>query len=398
MHSTSLRFVSVLAIGLIAACGTAEDDMVDPGETPILEPPPDGEGFQLAMTTHLDPGVEVEHCMFVQGPPETFYIARGETRYTGGSHHVLLFETPYTTIPTMKNDGTVVDTSGVFDCTSGATDGWSVDRVIGGSQDGDGASVLSFPPGVAMEVPGNRVLMINAHYINASDQPAEPEVRLNVWTIPQEEVTELGDVLFIYNPLVRARAEGTDRARWQCPVHQDITLINVQSHMHARGVGYEAALLGDEPFYTNELWENVPVGQFEGGMHVPAGSVLDYFCEYANSSDRSIYQGPRTTDEMCMLIGSYYPADRRTANCLDASGDRMGGVWVGEGTASCADSWSCITTAASGESGVLEGVTDCVLAADPAVAVELSATLACAIASENPITECAAEVEACEAM
>ena len=104
--------------------------------------------------------------------------------------------------------------------------------------------------------------------------------------------------------------------------------------MHARGVGFEARVDGGPPFYVNDRWEGVPVQAYDA-FTVKAGSVLDYRCDYRNTGGTPIYQGPRTTDEMCVLIGSYYPADPRTSTCLDESGQILGGEWIGQGTATC---------------------------------------------------------------
>src|SRR5690606_12278224 len=113
-----------LAFGA-AACGD-DDGVENPGspdagtEDELLEPPAPGEGVQFQMTTELPAGVEAEHCLFVQAPDETLYVRRDEVRFTAGSHHFLLYQTDYSEIPTQKEDGTPVDTSGVFDCSEGA--------------------------------------------------------------------------------------------------------------------------------------------------------------------------------------------------------------------------------------------------------------------------------------
>lgn len=386
---------------LAGACGddgsvdANPDAMVEPA--PLLEPPPEGEGYQFTMNTTIAAGAEAEHCVFVTGPAVEFFINRDEVRFTQGSHHFLLYETPYTAIPTMKEDGTPVDTSGVFDCSDGPTDGWRITKLIGGSQNGTGDSIARFPPGVAMSVASNRVLLMNAHYLNASDAEITPEVRINLWTIPEAEVTELGDILFIYNPIIRASAMKSEKAQWRCPVHTDITLVNVQSHMHARGLDYAVGLLGEAPFYTNDKWESVPVGRFDPGIEIPAGSTLEYYCEYMNDSTETIYQGPRSTDEMCMVIGSYYPADGRTANCLNAAGNGFGGDWVGQGTATCNATVSCLFGAFSG-ADVLRRITDCVQDSDPAVAAPMSLALTCVLGSSDPLNECETEIAACQAL
>ncbi|MEZ4402318.1 MAG: hypothetical protein R3B06_19995 [Kofleriaceae bacterium] len=374
---------------LVAGCGT---DAPGDDDDPLLAPPPAGRGVQFAMTHQIPAGVEGEWCQFVQAPAEELWIERDEVRFTAGSHHFLLYETSYDSIPTAKDDGTPVDTAGVFDCSDGATNGWSVTKLVGGSQNGEGDSMLAFPDGVAMSVRPHAVLLMNAHYLNASDAPLAPEVRINLWTRPRAEVSMEGDLLFLYNPVIKVPAGGTGRARWRCPVHADITISNLQSHMHARGVGYQAAVTGGAVIYANDQWQAVPVETFTPGLRVPAGSTLDYHCDYRSTEDHTVYQGARSTDEMCMLIGSYYPADRRTSNCLDADGG-LGGEYIGNGTATCAATLACLQGAA--QVG-LDAITDCMDAASPTVAVETSAVFNCFANNGDPAAACQAAFAACQ--
>ncbi len=405
--SRRLALPFLLAALSLAACGDDDGDSpdastggADAGES-LLDPPPEGEGVQLTMTTTLEAGVEAEHCMFLQASDQEMWVTRDEARFDAGSHHVLIYETAYEAIPTVKDDGTPVDTSGVFDCSDGATNGWSVTKLIGGSQNAAGDSMISFPPGVAMPVRAGAVLLMNVHYINASDQAIEPRAAVNLYTVPEAEVETEGDLLFLYNPLIRVPQKGSARAQWRCPVHEDITIANVQSHMHARGVGYAAKVAGeDQPFYESDRWADVEVKSFEPGLVVPAGASLEYYCDYQSGEDRTVYQGPRSTDEMCMLIGSYYPADPRTANCQGADGEQLGGEWIGEGEATCAETMNCVLGIDFSDQSrdVTEPLADCVLASDPAVSAESSAFLRCLFSSADPINDCAEQISACEAI
>ncbi len=365
------------ALPALSACGT--DDPIVPPEPSVLE---------LSMTSTIPSGTEVEYCKFVTVPDT--WITHDTIRFTKGSHHVLVFQTPYTTIPDHKDDGTPVDTSGVFDCSDGATNGWSITKLIGGSQNGDGESVLAFPDGVGVHIGG--VVLINTHYINATEGPLTSDVTIAFDTLPADQVAVEGDILFLYNPLISVQPGRTASAHWRCPVHADITIANIQSHMHARGIGYAARVDAEDPFYVNDRWEDVPVQHYDA-LVVHAGQTLDYRCDYRNTTGRAIYQGPRTTDEMCMLIGSYYPADARTANCLDATGTVPGGDWVGEGTATCADTMTCIQAA----EGRLEAIADCVFASDPAVSHVTSELLRCFISTTDPAS-CGPQIDACSAL
>lgn len=398
--SFALLGIILAACPSLIACSSEAVDPV-PVEDVLLAPPPEGQGIQYQMTTMLEPGTEAEHCKFVQAPAEGMYVNRDEVRFTSGSHHFLLYETPYTSIPTKTEGGEVVDTSGVFDCSQGATFDFQVTKLIAGSQNADGDAFLMFPSDVALHVEAGRVLLMNAHYINATSAPIEPEVRVNLFTIPAEQVKEQGDILFWYNPFIKVGAKSTSRARMKCMVHKDITLANVQSHMHARGMGYAAALPGIAPFYTNTAWEGVPVKQFDPGMKITAGTWVDYYCDYNNGAATDVYQGPRSTDEMCMLIGAYYPADPVTSNCAadpsapDQTGN-LGGEWTGNGTETCAATMGCVQATFGGSGDVMQGITTCMMASDPAVSKEMSDALRCLFLNgQNAPTVCKTQFDAC---
>lgn len=351
------------------------------------DPDPEDTTLELRMSASIPAGVEAEYCKFVEIPD--VWVTHDSIDFTAGSHHVLVFQTPYASIPTHKDDGTPVDTSGVFDCSDGATNNWSVTKVIGGSQNRDSDSILAFPDGVGVRIGG--VALINVHYINGSDVTLESEVTVRFETAPESAIQQEGDILFLYNPLISVPPGRTASAHWRCPVYSDITIANVQSHMHSRGIGYEARVDDQAPFYTNTQWEGVPVQHYDN-LTVTAGSTLDYHCDYRNTDGVPIYQGPRTTDEMCMLIGSYYPADERTANCLDPSGELPGGDWIGQGTASCQATMGCVQGA-----GDLFAITDCMLAADPGVSRESSDLLRCLIATDDPGADCGDQIAVCSA-
>ena len=368
----------LLPLLVLAGCGS------DPTNPPPAEP-----DIQFQVKTSIPAGTEVEYCQFVTVADS--YVTKDQIAFNAGSHHVLVFQTPYTSIPDHKDDGTPVDTSGVFDCSDGATNGWSVTKVIGGSQNGDGESLLDFPDGVALHISG--VLLVNIHYINALDTALDTTVDIGFFSTPQKDVVQEGDILFLYNPLISVPPGGTSRAHWRCPVYSDITIANAQSHMHARGIGYAAAVGDAAPFYTNDRWEGVPVQHYDD-LIVPAGATLDYFCDYRNTTGAAIYQGARTTDEMCMLIGSYFPADPRTANCLDASGQLPGGDWIGTGSQTCAQTMQCL----QGTGGDFRALTDCMLAADPKVSHVSSELVRCFVASSDPGTQCGPQIEACAAL
>ena len=138
-----MRALVVSLPALALAAGACTDDA-----TPTPEPE---HKLEVGMTATIPAHAEVEYCQFVT-VPET-WVTKDAVKFTPGSHHVLVYQTPYAAIPTQKDNGKPVDTSGVFDCSDGPTNGWSVTKLIGGSQNQTGESMLAPAPAP----PGKRI-------------------------------------------------------------------------------------------------------------------------------------------------------------------------------------------------------------------------------------------------
>jgi hypothetical protein len=124
-------------------------------------------------------------------PPEGLYVNREEVRYTPGSHHVLIYKTPYTSIPTQDIHGNTVDTSGIIDAPNGGTADWKIDGVVAGAQSANAPPIVEdLPPNVALELPGGTVLLMNTHYLNTTSSKVTVEARVNLWTVPAAQVTQ----------------------------------------------------------------------------------------------------------------------------------------------------------------------------------------------------------------
>jgi hypothetical protein len=367
-----VRRVGFLTLIALSGCNASPQL---PADT-FLHTPPPGEPLVLTMSSTLDASLETERCRFFQAPPEGLWIAGQEVRYTPGSHHVLLFSTSYTSIPSQDSHGTDrPDAVGVFPCADGAAADWDIDGVVAGAQSA-ATDPLRAPDGVALHVPGNAVLLMNTHYLNAAPHPVDTTATVSLSLVDGSTVMQEAGVLFFYNFWIRVPGHGQAEARMRCPITRDVTLIDAQSHMHARGVGYRADLLhGDgtsEPLYTSDSWENVPVKLFSPGQLLPAGSSVDYRCEYQSNEDRTIRQGLTTKDEMCMFVGVYYPRDAQLEHCaLDDSWytSDLAATHVGRGTASCGESLDCFANAPNDDHD--DGFTGCIEGSCPGFAEPL---------------------------
>jgi hypothetical protein len=299
---------------------------------------------------------------------------------------VLLFQTPYTEIPTTTIGGKTIDTSAVFDCgENGATGDWEVTGVAGGAQAAHGPpGIDGLPSDTAFRIPGDSLLLVNAHYLNASDKALYSEIYINVYTIPPEQVTREAGILFFYNPFISVPAGSAAVAREVCAVNKDITLVNAQSHMHKRGVGYVANLLDAsgaqvQEMYTTTTWEHVIAKKMTPALSLSAGQLIDFRCEYMNNEDHRISQGRTTRDEMCMFVGLYYPKDTKTELCGmndDWSGRYLAANWIGNGTNAGAITAGCLQ-AATAETAMDGDFDACVVNACPAISAQTSSAARC---------------------
>lgn len=350
-----IRIFAVLL--LLTSIGCSDSNGADSGDKDgnTLAPPAAGKGVQVKMRSALKAGVETERCMFYQVGDNDLAVYREEVQFTHGSHHVLLFVTPYQSIPTEDRFGTAVDTSGVFECgPEGPTAHWTVTGVAGGSQIAHGTPVVDdLPPGVAFVIPAGTILLMNTHYLNATDATMQTDARINLYTIDRTEVQQEAGILFWYNPIIYAPSGQRSRAQEICPIRKDINLVNAQSHMHKRGVGYvakerDATGVEQGELYRTTEWEEVDLRPFNPARLLRAGQSVDFACDYDNKSDHDIIQGLATTDEMCMFIGLYYPKDRQTELCGlndEWSGAFWAATWIGQGASTGAQTASCLTNA-----------------------------------------------------
>ncbi len=388
--------VTAGALALVGACSESHDHG-------LLPPPPVDQGVQLQMVAALAPGVETERCQFFKVPAAGYNISREEIRFTNGSHHVLLFTTPYADIPTKDRFGNPVNTAEGqwFECgPNGPTAHWEVNGVVGGSQNHDGVSLLGqLPAGTALKVPGGSVLLMNTHYINATAKVIDTDARINVYTIPDAQVQQEAGILFFYNPFIRVPANGKGMARAVCQVHQDINLVNGQSHMHKRGIKQETFLVDAQGAVADTLfkgtnWEDVPMQKNEPVKVLKAGQFIDYGCQYQNNEARSVTQGLSTQDEMCMFVGLYYPRHRQTELCglSDQWDDAFFGArWVGNGVKNGIDTAACFMAAKFPEQDKGDSLYGCVVDSCAGISAPMSDTARC-LATQG-MAQCAAACE-----
>ncbi|HVU06056.1 MAG TPA: hypothetical protein VHE30_30105 [Polyangiaceae bacterium] len=304
------------------------------GDDRCLAPPAPGEGIQIHVgpTDYTDsaevaqflmqPGDESSECWTFHTPNmEKVYYQSFELSGRPGTHHII-----NTMYKTELEDG-----------------GFSACKDPGVGLSGDilanlpGASrpvILREPVApenehIASEIPANTPSQADMHYFNLTDQPILREFWLNIYTVPESQVTEasnqirgMGGLSWNFTPIP---PQSHDTYQYTCPIPADGRVIELIGHTHAHGIRETAWIRhagGDrtkvfeqfnylEPqiFYYDTVTQNPAFSEREAGaltgqLPVVAGDSLDWECEVNNDSDVALrYTNEVKTGEMCNIWG-----------------------------------------------------------------------------------------------
>ena len=381
----TLPFLALVVLPmLVCACSGDETPRADAPDVPApLAPPDPGTGVQFRMTTTVEPGTDDERCQFFVVPAGGLTVNQLAID-PQGTHHVFLWKTPYTSVPTQDEHGKPVDGTKLFECSNGVTADWKVEGILAGAQAATDDKLLPLPEGIAVTIPEGTVLIMIGHFLNPQTTKFDADVRINMYTIPPETVSIQAGLYMHVDPFIRIDPMGTASARMSCPVPDEVTILNTQSHMHKHGLGQDAFLIHPdgtpEPFYHSSDWQHVPVEQWRPGKVVESGSAIDFQCNYRNNETHVVTQGTSSSDEMCVITGFYYPVNPTFANCSldgDPTHSADAATFIGTGSKSCAESLSCVASAKPISADKGDSLYGCMVNSCPGVAKELTASFRC---------------------
>jgi len=282
----------------------------------------------FSMKQTVKAGSEIFSCMYVQPSADRTFFTKIAHTYTPGSHHIVLMPTDLTAIPAGQD--------APHDCYAGGADFMTHARgFMYASQ--IPADSFDLPKGVAFFSDPSAVYLLQSHYLNAGASDLDATVTVTLTTSDGSDVTTKAGTLFFYDGNIKVPMGGTASAGMRCPIPNDITMVRVIPHTHARGTKFSAFLdpasgaPAAQPFYTSTDWEHPAPSP--AAMTVPAGSHVRYRCDYDNTKGTQDYfQGiSALTNEMCVFGGVYYPDMGLLVNsCSQADQFGVGAKTCGE--------------------------------------------------------------------
>ncbi|HVO29831.1 MAG TPA: hypothetical protein VMV18_03810 [bacterium] len=295
-----LRRIALLAVlPLLAACGSKSS-----GPQPI--------SIQFGFS--VPAGTEKTQCYVTKlSNVRPYDFARVDSHMSAGSHHLILYRDASSLL------GGTPPAEGVGDCQMDAPR-----LLVYTTQEADHS--ITMPPGIAAELPPDALVILEAHYVNASTQDlqAHAEVTLTPMT---EKIDAYAGILFFLDtnfsvpPGAGINGSPAYVHDTTCPVPAGIHVFRMGSHTHKRGLDVkvwqdDVPVATGKPavdvsmIFENTNWETPAEKDWPDASPLDFGDnqAMHFQCSWQNETNQAIGFGPSAnTDEMCIIGAGYWP-------------------------------------------------------------------------------------------
>ena len=179
-------------------------------------------------------------------------------------------------------------------------------------------SRFRFPTGVALPVDAHEQVWLNPHMKNAASTPLTPDIRFNFYGARKGTVKHRAEGLIVGNITdihVPAGGDQTLTAEWTAPVN--LTLVYLATHQHRLGTYGNTEIVDRDGVtrsrvYENQDWQHPYSYWPNPPIRLAQNQKMRITCTWHNTDDHEVRFGPKTTDEMCFILGFYYRDDGDT--------------------------------------------------------------------------------------
>jgi len=247
--------------------------------------------FQVA------PGSELTQCMYLPLPSDSdVAVYRFEAHMRPGSHHFNFYYIP---------PGVATPTQGLGDCNE------KLRIFLAGSQWQDLDETL--PNGMAIKIPRNSWVVLESHFVNATNMEGTGGVDVTLHTIDPQNVVNWVGVYFNVMNGIHVPAASSAVLAGRCPAYSDTNVFLLTSHMHHFGQQFDINLFdgnGVTPLYTSTDWEHPKILDLSSQqIAIAAGQGFEWKCHYYNDRAVDLYGGDSAVNnEMCIMAAFYWPA------------------------------------------------------------------------------------------
>lgn len=302
-----IRWFVTALLGIVTAasgCAGGHGNSVN-GDVPRpagFAPPPPEPGeveYDSPIISAIAPGTDVTYCSYLDKTVATDTdIVHFRAFQSLSGHHAVLFT---------ARQPRPVDT---HICTE--DDMTNTHSYIAGGG-GESIGTITIPDGLAFRIPAGTQLMMQTHWINASQEVRDGQVVVYVTAQPADSSRQVLDLFNVIKADFMIPAGQRVTGSTSCVLKQDVQLLTLTGHEHEFGSHVDIQL-GDGA-NTTMLWsydwqpsyQSAPpytIYSVDQPLKLKAGQTLQVTCSWMNSTANDI-AFPR---EMCIGTGFYYPA------------------------------------------------------------------------------------------
>lgn len=258
----------------------------------------------------VGPGQDITFCTYTPiVTKDVMYVHDSKGLQSQFGHHAIL---QYTTTP---------QAPGTHECKSDSLEAQQSQVITGQSNEAGGGVV--FNDNVVSEIPAGAQILINHHWINTSDEPAD--VQAEVVTIPPKaSATDLiiARSFLVLSTKFNIDAHQNGEKSVECALDHGINLVTASGHEHEWGTHVKGELMGDAAgvlFDDNYTPDNVthPHIQYfpaDEPYRLNSGDHVKMTCQWNNTTDHAL----SFPSEMCVLFGWQIGAEH-DAECMDGT-------------------------------------------------------------------------------
>ncbi len=301
----------LLASLFVIGCGT--DGAVD-GE-PLIDgfnpPKPNADEIQIVGPAIFDiaPGADITMCSYIDKRivDETDIVDYQGFQSSLGAHHAILYSV------------TNQEEANTHECNE--DDMVNSRYLAGGGADSPPADL---PENVVFRMPANTQLLVQTHWINATDEAFDGQAAFNLKISKPKAEHQVAQLFTIGNTMFTLPM-GLGSASAECTIQQHMNVFTLGGHMHEWGTHGKISL-GKAGTDMNAIWDHAWSGEFqfnpprnyyttEAPLVLDPGDKIRVDCDYDNDTGGPL-PFPR---EMCIGFSYAYPMTNQI-DCMD-------GVW-----------------------------------------------------------------------
>jgi hypothetical protein len=279
-------------------------------------------GFTVA------PGEEKTQCYVTHlDNPELYDFERVDSHMTAGSHHLILYR------DASSLTGGTAPAEGIGDCNMGGAR-----LFVYTTQDADHS--VAMPKGVAGQLPAHALVILEAHYVNASAEPLQASAEVTITPARPGTIQNYAGIIFYLDTAfsvppgagMNGAPEYTHSTT--CAVPEGIHVFRMGSHTHKHATDFRIDQVTDTSagftgqIYENKSWSNPKELDFpdDAPLNIGANQSFRFSCSWTNDSAVALEFGESAVNnEMCIMGAGYWPRVSGPMNlggnvlCLDGT-------------------------------------------------------------------------------